>query len=129
MGVLDVAIVNVALPSIQRDLRLSVSSLQSVVSAVSLMVGGFLLLGGRLGGLLGRRRIFVVGLGLFSLSSLVAGLAPSIEVLVIARAVQGLSAALMAPSALSILTATFAEGAERHRELGVWGTVAGWGEL
>jgi EmrB/QacA subfamily drug resistance transporter len=127
MGVLDVAIVNVALPSVQRDLGLSVSSLQWVVTAYSVLFGGFLLLGGRLADLLGRRRIFVAGLGLFSFSSLAAGLAPSVEVLVIARGVQGLSAALMAPSALSILTTTFAEGAERNRALGIWGAVAGSG--
>src|SRR5262245_42985802 len=112
MGVLDIAIVSVALPSIQRDLGLSVSSLQWVVTSYSVLFGGFLLLGGRLADLLGRRRIFVFGLGLFSLSSLAAGLAPALEVLVIARGLQGLSAALVAPSALSILTTSFAEGTD-----------------
>jgi EmrB/QacA subfamily drug resistance transporter len=127
MGVLDIAIVNVALPSIRRDLEVAQSSLQWVVVAYGLMFGGFLLLGGRLSDLLGRRRVFVTGLVVFGLSSLASGLAPSLGVLVISRGLQGLGAALTAPSALSILTNTFPEGAERNRALGVWGAVAGTG--
>lgn len=127
MGVLDVAIVNVALPSIQRDMGVSQGTLQWVVTAYGLLFGGFLLLGGRLGDLVGRRRIFVAGLVLFALSSLGAGLAPSLGVLIVARGLQGLGAALTAPSALSILTTTFPEGPKRNRALGVWGAVAGSG--
>ncbi len=127
MGVLDIAIVNVALPSIQHDLGLPQSSLQWVVIAYGLMFGGFLLLGGRLADLLGRRRIFVTGLTIFGLASLGSGLAPSLGMLVVARGVQGLGAALTAPSALSILTTTFPEGEGRNRALGVWGAVAGSG--
>jgi EmrB/QacA subfamily drug resistance transporter len=127
MGVLDIAIVNVALPSIQRDLGLPQSSLQWVVIAYGLMFGGFLLLGGRLADLAGRRRVFVTGLTVFALASLGSGLAPSLGVLVVSRGIQGLGAALTAPSALSILTTTFAEGQGRNRALGVWGAVAGSG--
>ncbi len=127
MGVLDIAIVNVALPSIQRDLGLSQESLQWVVIAYSLMFGGFLLLGGRLADLLGRRRIFVAGLTVFGLASLASGLAPSLAFLVVSRGLQGLGAALTAPAGLSILTTTFAEGEQRNRALAVWGAVAGSG--
>ncbi len=127
MGVLDIAIVNVALPSIQRDLGLPQSSLQWVVIAYGLTFGGFLLLGGRLADLLGRRRVFVTGLTVFGLASLASGLAPTLGVLVTSRGLQGLGAALTAPSALSILTTTFAEGEQRNRALGVWGAVAGSG--
>jgi len=127
MGVLDIAIVNVALPSIQRALALPQASLQWVVIAYGLMFGGFLLLGGRLADLLGRRRVFVAGLTVFALASLACGLAPSLGVLVTFRGLQGLGAALTAPSALSILTTTFAEGEQRNRALGVWGAVAGSG--
>src|SRR6266542_3612666 len=127
MGVLDIAIVNVALPSIERDLDLSQQSLQWIVIAYSLMFGGFLLLGGRLADLLGPRRIFVAGLTLFALASLASGLAPSMTVLVVSRGLQGLGAALTAPSALSILTTTFPEGEPRNRALGIWGAVAGSG--
>ncbi|HEY5985604.1 MAG TPA: MFS transporter [Streptosporangiaceae bacterium] len=127
MGVLDIAIVNVALPSIQRDLALPQSSLQWAVTTYGLVFGGFLLLGGRLADLLGRRRIFVTGLTVFALASLGSGLAPSLAILVVSRGLQGLGAALTAPSALSILTTTFAEGEGRNRALGVWGAVAGSG--
>src|SRR5262245_401277 len=125
MVVLDVAIVNVALPSIQRDLGLRQSELQWVVVAYALLLGGFLLLGGRFGDLLGRRRILLVGLTLFSGASLLAGVAGSAAMLIGARALQGFGAALVAPSALSILAVTFAEGRERNRALGIYGAVAG----
>jgi len=125
MVVLDVAIVNVALPSIQADLGMSESALQWVVIAYGLLLGGFLLLGGRLGDLLGRRRILLAGLTLFSGASLLAGLAQSQGLLIGARALQGFGAALMAPTALSILAVTFAEGRERNWALGIFGAVAG----
>jgi EmrB/QacA subfamily drug resistance transporter len=125
MVVLDVAIVNVALPSIQLDLGMSQSALQWVVIAYGLLLGGFLLLGGRLGDLLGRRRILLAGLSLFSGASLLAGLAQSQGLLIGARALQGFGAALVAPSALSILAVTFAEGRERNRALGIFGAVGG----
>src|SRR5215212_834674 len=114
MVVLDIAIVNVALPSIQRDLDLRQSTLQWIVIAYGLMLGGFLLLGGRLGDLLGRRRILLAGLVLFTGASLLAGLANSANMLIAARGLQGFGAALMAPSALSILAVTFTEGSERN---------------
>ena len=125
--VLDASIVNVALPSIQRALDFSASNLQWVVNAYTLTFGGFLLLGGRAADLFGRRRVFVGGLVLFSLASLAGGLAQSEGWLIAARAVQGLGAAIVSPAALSIVTTTFAEGAERNRALGVWGAVAGAG--
>jgi EmrB/QacA subfamily drug resistance transporter len=125
--VLDAAIVNVALPSIGRDLDFSQDNLAWVVNAYTLTFGGFLLLGGRLADLLGRRRLFMVGLVVFSLASLLGGLAQSDVWLIAARAVQGLGAALISPAALSIVTNTFAEGAERNKALGVWGAVAGSG--
>ncbi|MEA2396038.1 MAG: hypothetical protein QOJ82_3929 [Solirubrobacteraceae bacterium] len=125
--VLDASIVNVALPSIGRALHFSQDNLAWVVNAYTLAFGGFLLLGGRLADLLGRRRLFMTGLIVFSLASLVGGLAQSDLWLIAARAVQGLGAALISPAALSIVTNTFAEGAERNRALGVWGAVAGSG--
>lgn len=125
MVVLDFAIVNVALPSIQRELGLRQSALQWVVIAYGLFLGGFLLLGGRLGDLLGRRQIFLVGLTLFSLASLLAGLAQSAALLIGARALQGFGAALVAPSALSILAVTFVEGRERNQALGIFGAMGG----
>src|SRR4029453_11507784 len=125
MVVLDIAIVNVALPAIQRDLRMDQSTLQWVVIAYGLLLGGFLLLGGRLGDLLGRRRIFLTGLALFSGASLLAGLAQSQELLIGMRALQGFGAALVAPTALSILAVTFSEGRERNWALGIFGAVAG----
>ena len=127
MVVLDVAIVNVALPSIQLDLGFSQENLQWVISAYALVFGGFLLLGGRLADILGRRRIFMAGLIIFSLGSLLCGLAWSDEALIAARALQGLGAAAITPSALSILTTTFAEGRERNIALGAWGAVGGFG--
>ena len=125
--VLDASIVNVALPSMGRDLDFSQENLSWVVNAYTLVFGGFLLLGGRLADLLGRRRVFVAGLILFSVASLAGGFAQSPGWLVAARAVQGLGAAILSPAALSIVTTTFAEGAERNRALGVWGAVAGSG--
>jgi EmrB/QacA subfamily drug resistance transporter len=129
MVVLDIAIVNVALPSIQVDLGFSQENLQWVISAYALLFGGFLLLGGRVADLLGRRRLFVAGLVLFSAASLFSGLAWSDEVLIIARAFQGLGAAIITPAALSILTTTFAEGRERNTALGVWGAVGAFGAV
>ena len=125
--VLDASIVNVALPSMGRDLDFATEDLSWVVNAYTLVFGGFLLLGGRMADLLGRRRVFVAGLILFSAASLAGGLAQSPGWLVAARAVQGLGAAILSPAALSIITTTFAEGAERNRALGVWGAVAGSG--
>ena len=127
MVVLDVAIVNVALPSIQVDLGFSQENLQWVISAYALFFGGFLLLGGRSADLLGRRRIFLGGLVVFTLSSLFAGLAWSEASLITARAFQGLGAAIITPAALSILSTTFHEGRERNVALGVWGAVGGFG--
>ena len=125
MVVLDVAVVNVALPSIQHDLGIGKSTLQWVIIAYGLMLGGFLLLGGRLADLLGRRRVLVTGLTLFSSASLLAGVAGSAGLLIGARALQGFGAALIPPAALSILAVTFAEGAERNRALGLYGAVTG----
>jgi EmrB/QacA subfamily drug resistance transporter len=127
MVVLDIAIVNVALPSIQVDLGFSQENLQWVISAYALFFGGFLLLGGRSADLLGRRRIFLGGLVVFTLASLFAGLAWSEASLITARAVQGLGAAIITPAALSILSTTFHEGRERNIALGVWGAVGGFG--
>lgn len=123
IDVLDFSIVNVALPDVQRDLGFSQEGLQWVVSAYALTLGGFLLLGGRAADLLGRRRVFLAGLALFTLAALVGGFARSPEVLIAARAAQGLGAALSSPAALSIITAIFPEGPERNRALGVLGAV------
>jgi len=125
--VLDASITNVALPSIGIALDVTQSDLAWVVNAYVLTFGGFLLLGGRLADLLGRRRIFIVGLALFAVASLTAGLAQDEAMLIVSRAVQGLGAALLSPAALSIVTATFKEGKERNTALGVWGAVAGSG--
>jgi EmrB/QacA subfamily drug resistance transporter len=125
--VLDIAVVNVALPSIQTDLGFSQENLQWVISAYSLVFGGFLLLGGRLADILGRRGVFMAGLVIFSVGSLLCGLSWSDESLIAARALQGLGAATITPSALSILTTTFTEGRERNIALGAWGAVGGVG--
>jgi EmrB/QacA subfamily drug resistance transporter len=125
--VIDASIVNVALPSIGRALRFSQDNLSWVVNAYTLTFGGFLLLGGRLADLLGRRRMFMIGLVVFSFASLAGGLAQSEAWLIVARSVQGLGGAIVSPAALSIITTTFAEGEERNRALGVWGAVAGAG--
>jgi EmrB/QacA subfamily drug resistance transporter len=127
MVVLDIAIVNVALPSIQTDLGFSEENLQWVISAYALVFGGFLLLGGRAADLLGRRRVFMAGLAVFTLGSLFAGLAWSDVSLISARGVQGLGAAIISPAALSILTTRFSEGRDRNIALGVWGAVGGFG--
>jgi EmrB/QacA subfamily drug resistance transporter len=124
MVILDATIVNVALPSIQEDLGMSDADLQWVVNAYALTFGGFLLLGGRAGDLMGRKRIFLVGVVLFTVASLANGLAPTSEALIIFRGVQGLGAALVAPAALSIITTTFEEGAERTKAMGVWAAIA-----
>ena len=125
--VLDASIVNVALPSIGRALDFSQSNLAWVVNAYVLTFGGFLLLGGRMADLLGRRRVFMTGLVLFALASLAGGFADSEAQLIAARAVQGLGAAILSPAALSIVTTMFRDGAERNKALGVWGAVAGSG--
>jgi EmrB/QacA subfamily drug resistance transporter len=125
--ILDASIVNVALPSIGRALDFSQDNLSWVVNAYTLTFGGFLLLGGRLADLIGRRRMFMIGLVLFSTASLLGGLAQSDLWLIGARALQGLGAALISPAALSLVTTIFAEGAERNKALGIWGAVAGSG--
>src|SRR3954466_2793150 len=135
MVILDVSIVNVALPSIRRDLGFTASDLQWVVNAYTLTFAGFLLLGGGRGGplrgraaaLLGRRKVFIAGLLLFAFASLLGGLSTSQGMLVVARGVQGLGGAVVAPATLSILTTTFAEGAERNRALAFWGAMGGAG--
>jgi EmrB/QacA subfamily drug resistance transporter len=127
MVILDVAIVNVALPSIKSDLGFSQESLQWVVSAYAIFFGGALLLGGRLGDLLGRRRLFVSGLAVFAASSLLCGLAWSEASLIAFRSLQGLGGAMLAPAALALLMTTFAEGRERNTALGIYGAAAGSG--
>src|SRR5205823_12973 len=127
MVILDVAIVNVALPSIKADLGFSETNLQWVITAYAILFGGALLLGGRLADLLGRRRLFIAGVAVFAVSSLLAGLAWSEGSLIAFRALQGLGAALLSPAALSILTTTFAEGRERNLALGIWGAASGSG--
>jgi EmrB/QacA subfamily drug resistance transporter len=127
MTILDVSIVNVALPSIGEDLEFSRENLQWVITAYSIAFGGFLLLGGRAADLLGRRRVFLVGVGLFTTASLVCGLSGSEGMLIAARAVQGLGAAIIAPAALSIVMTSFEEGAERNKALGIWGALGGSG--
>ena len=127
MVILDVAIVNVALPSIKADLGFSETSLQWVISAYAILFGGMLLLGGRLADILGRRRMFIAGLSLFAISSLMCGLAWSEGSLITFRAIQGIGGALLAPAALSLLMTTFAEGRERNLALGIYGAASGSG--
>src|SRR5690349_9712146 len=127
MTILDVSIVNVALPSIGRSLHFSRDSLQWVITAYAITFGGFLLLGGRAADLLGRRRVFLAGVVVFTIASFVCGLAGSEGVLIVARSVQGLGAAIISPSALSIVMTTFEEGAERNKALGIWGAMGGSG--
>jgi EmrB/QacA subfamily drug resistance transporter len=129
MVVLDIAIVNVALPSIQTDLGFSQENLQWVISAYALLFGGFLLLGGRAADLFGRRRLFLAGIVLFTVASLLAGFAWSETSLIAARALQGLGAAVITPAALSILMTTFDEGKDRNTALGVWGAVGAFGAV
>src|SRR5437764_2757151 len=127
MTVLDVAIVNVAIPSIQDDLKIAEETVQWVITAYAITFGGFLLLGGRAADLLGRRSVFMVGVALFTLASLACGLASSESVLIAARTVQGLGAAIISPATLSIITTVFDEGAERNKALGIWGAMGGSG--
>jgi EmrB/QacA subfamily drug resistance transporter len=127
MTILDVAIVNVAIPSIEKDLHIGESTVQWVITAYAITFGGFLLLGGRMADLLGRRLIFMIGVTLFTLASLTCGLAGSATMLIVSRAVQGLGAAIINPAALSIVTTTFREGAERNKALGIWGALGGSG--
>jgi EmrB/QacA subfamily drug resistance transporter len=127
MTILDVSIVNVALPSIGRSLHFSEANLQWVITAYAITYGGFLLLAGRLADLFGRRRVFVIGVVIFSLASLFCGLAWSEGVLIAFRAIQGFGAAVITPSALSIVMTTFEEGAERNKALGIWGALGGGG--
>ena len=127
MVILDATIVNVALPSIQHGLHFTASSLQWIVNSYALVFGGFLLLGGRASDLLGRQRLFVAGLAVFTVASLINGIATSSGMLVGGRALQGLGAALVSPAALSIVTTTFAEGAERTKALGIWSAIAAGG--
>jgi EmrB/QacA subfamily drug resistance transporter len=127
MVVLDATIVNVALPSIQRGLHFSNANLQWVINSYTLMFGGFLLLGGRAADLFGRRRLFIIGTALFSIASLINGLASSSEMLIVGRGLQGLGGAMVSPAALSIITTTFAEGTDRTKALGVWSAIAAGG--
>jgi EmrB/QacA subfamily drug resistance transporter len=127
MTILDVAIVTVAIPSIQKDLHIAESTVQWTLTAYAITFGGFLLLGGRVSDLLGRRIVFVGGLILFTAASLACGLAGSAGVLIAARAVQGVGAAIISPAALSIVTTTFPEGADRNKALGIWGALGGSG--
>ena len=127
MVVLDVSIVNVALPSIQTDLNFSPENLQWVISGYALTFGGLLLLGGRIGDLLGRRRLFMIGLGLFAATSLLAALSVSSGMLIAARLLQGAAGAILSPSVFSIVSVTFEEGAERNKALGILGGIAGSG--
>jgi MFS family permease len=127
MAVLDASIVNVALPAIQKAFNMSQTNLQWIVTAYTLTFGGFLLLGGRAADLFGRRRIFLIGVTLFMITSLADGLATSGTMLTIFRALQGLSAAFMSPAALSIVLVTYREGHERNIALSVWGAVASGG--
>ena len=127
MVVLDVAIVNVALPTIKNALDFSDANLQWVVSAYTLTFGGFLMLGSRIADLLGRKRMFMAGLVLFSAASLACGLSQSDTQLIVFRAIQGLGAAVISPAALAILTTTFREGEERNKALAIWGAIAGTG--
>src|SRR5213083_3143102 len=127
MVILDATIVNVALPTIKVDVGFSEQSLSWVLNAYTLMFGGFLLLGGRLADRLGRRRLFVAGIALFSGASLLCGISQSEGTLLVARGLQGLGGAMVSPAALSIILTTFAEGPARNRALAVWGAIAGVG--
>src|SRR5437764_7660810 len=127
MVLLDATIVNVALPTIQRDLGFSEQSLSWILNAYTLVFGGFLLLSGRAADRLGRRRLFVAGITLFSGASLICGLAQSEAMLLVSRGAQGLGGAMVSPAALSIILTTVAEGREPNRALAVWGAVAGAG--
>src|SRR6266566_1534448 len=125
MTFLDVSIVNVSLPTIERELNITQTALQYIVTTYGTVLGGFLLLGGRLADTFGRRRMLQTGLIVFAVASLLAGLAETSVELIVARGMQGLGSALIAPAALSLLTNTFAEGPARTRALGVWGGISG----
>src|SRR3954453_21755828 len=127
MTVLDVSIVNVALPSIGKALHFSEANLQWIITAYAITFGGFLLLGGRAADLLGRRRVFMVGVAIFTIASLLCGLAQSSGMLIAVRAVQGFGAAIISPAALSIVSTAFTEGSERNKALGIWGALGGSG--
>ena len=127
MVVLDATIVNVALPSIQRGLRFSPSSLQWVINMYTLIFGGFMLLGGRAGDLIGRKRVFGAGIVLFSGASLLNGLAQSSGMLIAGRGLQGLGGALLAPAVLSIITTTFSDATDRAKALAIWSAIAAGG--
>jgi len=127
MVVLDATVVNVAMPSIQLDLGIKQSNLQWIINSYTLMFGGFLLLGGRAADLLGRRKLFLAGVSVFTIASMVNGFATSGEMLIIARGFQGLGGALVAPAALSIVTTLFGDGPDRTKALGVWGAIAAGG--
>src|SRR5207302_10056056 len=127
MVLLDATIVNVALPTIQRDLGFSEQSLSWILNAYTLVFGGFLLLSGRAADRLGRRRLFVAGITVFTAASLICGLSQSAVMLLVARAAQGLGGAMVSPAALSIILATFAEGTKRNRALAIWGAIASSG--
>src|SRR5690242_6583707 len=127
MVILDAAIIRVAVPSIDRELNMSSDGLQWVANAYMLTFGALLLLGGRMGDVLGRRRLFIGGLVVFTVASLLCGLAPSGGALIAFRAIQGLGAAAMTPASLSTLMTTFPEGAERNKAIGAWGAIGGLG--
>jgi EmrB/QacA subfamily drug resistance transporter len=127
MTILDVAIVTVAIPSVQEDLHIAESTVQWTLTAYAITFGGFLLLGGRVSDLLGRRVVFVGGLILFTAASLACGLSDSAGMLIASRAVQGVGAAIISPAALSIVTTTFTEGSDRNKALGIWGALGGSG--
>jgi EmrB/QacA subfamily drug resistance transporter len=127
MVILDVAVVNVALPSMRAGLHFSTTGLQWVVNAYTLTFAGFLMLGGRSADLLGRRRVFLAGVALFTLSSLACAVADSPSLLIAARALQGFGGAIVAPATLSIITSALPEGPERNRGLGLWAAIGGLG--
>src|ERR1700684_608502 len=127
MVVLDATVVNIALPSVQRGLHFSAANLQWVVNGYTLIFGGFLLLGGRAADLLGRKRLFVAGVILFTAASLLNGVAQSSGMLIVGRGLQGLGGALVSPAALSIVTTTFTDGEQRTKALGVWSAIAAGG--
>jgi EmrB/QacA subfamily drug resistance transporter len=127
MVVLDITVVNIALPSMQRGLHFSPANLQWIVNGYTLVFGGFLLLGGRAADLFGRKRLFLIGVGVFTLASMLNGLAQSSGMLIIGRGLQGLGGALVSPAALSIVTTTFSDGEQRTKALGVWSAIAAGG--
>jgi EmrB/QacA subfamily drug resistance transporter len=127
MVILDATVVNVALPAIQTDLKMTPVELQWVVNSYALIFGGFLLLGGRAGDLIGRKKVFLAGLVVFTGASLLNGVANSSEFLILARGLQGLGGAMIAPAALSIVTTTFTEGEDRNKAMGVWSAIAAGG--